>query len=216
MRNRSNPVRSMVTLVAVLILASLGTQPCGVPGEELKLDHAISFDGPDGERLMKLVPRGERVKLEDANGELVVRLRLEAGRLRIERAPRELVGFIVPGAEDGNELRVLDSRGGLVLYRLFREPDGDLRLMSRWNKTLHKAKKRDYGFKTVDAADQVQTRVRVKGSKLSIRDAAGKTVLSTEDALPPAAAACFTLSHLSIEYQTGLALGIIYWGLDGH
>ncbi len=163
---------------------------------------------------MKLVPRRERVKLEDANGELLARFTLDAGRLRIERVPHELAGFVVPAGEGGRGLQILDARGGKLIYQLVREPDGDLKLEDGNRKLLYKMKLRDYGFKTVDAGGAVQSRVRVKPGKVSLRDATGRTTLSTEEEIAPAAAACFTLGDLPLVYQTGLALGIIHWGTD--
>jgi len=202
----------MTVILTVAVSLSLGASRCGVPDSEIRLSHAIKFDGPNGKRLMELVPRGQRVKLENARGELVVRFRLEAGRLRIELASRELVGFVAPQAADTGGLQVVGARGASVLYRLRREPDGDLKLQDGAGRTVYEVKLRDYGFKTVDARGAVQSRVRVKPTKVSVRDAAGKTTLSTDDSIPPPAAACFTLNGLPLEFQTGLALAIIHWG----
>ena len=201
-------------IFALLTLFSIGASRCTPTGGEIQLDHAIEFDGLDSARVMKLVPRRERVKLEDANGELLARFTLDAGRLRVERAPRELVGFVVPAGEGGGGLQILDARGGKLIYQLVREPDGDLKLEDHDKNVLYVLKLRDYGFKTVDAGGAVQSRVRVKPEKVSLRDASGRTTLSTRDAIPPAAAACFTLGDLSLEFQTGLALGVIHWGLE--
>ena len=207
-------VLQTTAIVALLISFSLGASRCATRGGEIQLDHSIKFDGPDSAGLMKLVPRRERVKLEDANGELLARFTLDAGRLRVERAPRELVGFVVPPGEGGRGLQILDARGGKLIYQLVREPDGDLKLEDHGHNVLYVLKLRDYGFKTVDAGGAVQSRVRVKPKKVSLRDASGRTTLSTRDAIPPAAAACFTLGDLSLEFQTGLALGVIQWGLE--
>ncbi len=169
---------------------------------------------PNLESYFKLVPRRERVKLEDANGELLARFTLDAGRLRVERAPRELAGFVVPAEEGGRGLQILDARGAKLIYQLVREPDGDLRLEDHGHNVLYVLKLREYGFKTVDAGGAVQSRVRVKPEKVSLRDASGRTTLSTRDAIPAPAMACFTLGDLSLEFQMGLALGIIHWGLE--
>lgn len=201
-------------ILALLTSFSIGASRCTPAGREIQLDHAIEFDGLDSARVMKLVPRRERVKLEDANGELLARFTLDAGRLRVERAPRELAGFVVPAGEGGRGLQILDARGGKLIYQLVREPDGDLKLEDGNRKLLYKMKLRDYGFKTVDAGGAVQSRVRVKPGKVSLRDATGRTTLSTGEEIAPAAVACFTLRDLPLEYQTGLALGIIHWGTD--
>ncbi len=89
-----------------------------------------------------------------------------------------------------------------------------MRLENGSGNLLYKMKRRDYGFKTVDADGRVESRVRVKESKLSLRDATGATTLSTYDVIAPAAFACFTLRELPIEHQAALALGIIHWGPD--
>ncbi|TDJ05926.1 MAG: hypothetical protein E2O71_10010 [Deltaproteobacteria bacterium] len=201
-------------ILALLTSFSIGASRCTPAGGEIQLGHAIEFDGLDNARVMKLVPRRERVKLEDANGELLARFTLDAGRLRVERAPRELMGFVVPAEEGGRGLQILDARGENLIYQLVREPDGDLRLEDHGHNVLYVVKLREYGFKTVDAGGAVQSRVRVKPEKVSLRDASGRTTLSTRDAIPPAAAACFTLGDLSLEFQTGLALGVIHWGLE--
>ncbi len=201
-------------ILALLTAFSIGASRCTPADGEIQLDHAIEFDGLDSARVMKLVPRRERVKLEDANGELLARFTLDAGRLRIEREPRELAGFIALPGEGGRGLQILDARSGKLIYQLLREPDGDLKLEDGNRKLLYKMKLRDYGFKTVDAGGAVQSRVRVKPGKVSLRDATGRTTLSTEEEIAPAAAACFTLGDLPLVYQTGLALGIIHWGTD--
>ncbi len=200
-------------ILALLTLFSIGASRCG-PAGGIQLDHAIKFDGLDSARVMKLVPRGERVKLEDANGELLASFTLEAGRLRVERASRELAGFVVPAGEGGRGLQILDARGGKLIYQLVRQPDGDLQLEDHGHNVLYVLKLRDYGFKTVDADGAVQSRVRVKPEKISLRDASGRTTLFTRDAIPAPAMACFTLGDLSLEFQTGLALGVIHWGLE--
>ena len=201
-------------ILALLASFSIGASRCTPAGGEIHLDHAIEFDGPDGARVMKLVPRRERVKLEDANGELLAHFTLDAGRLRVVRAPREVAGFVVHAGEGGRGLQIRDARGRKLIYQLVRDSDGDLQLEDAGHNLLHKLKLRDYGFKTVDAGGAVQGRVRVKPEKISLRDASGRTTLYTRDAIPAAAAACFTLSDLSLEFQTGLALGIIHWGLE--
>ncbi len=214
MKTEANRLWQMTAIWAVLVSRSLGASRCGAPDGEIQLSHAIKFNGPDSKRLMELVPRGERVKLEDPNGQLLARFTLDAGRLRIERAPRELVGFVVPAGEGGRGLQMLDAPGGELIYQLVLEPDGDLRLEDHGHNVHYVLKRREYGFKTVDAGGAVQSRVRVKPEKVSLRDASGRTTLSTRDAIPAAAAACFTLGDLSLEFQTGLALGIIHWGLE--
>ncbi len=207
-------IMQTMAMVALLISFSLGASTCAPRGGEIQLDHSIKFDGPDSARVMSLVPRKEWVKLEGANGELLARFTLDGGRLRVEREPRELAGFIALAGEGGRGLQILDARGGKLIYQLLREPDGDLKLEDGNRKLLYKMKLRDYGFKTVDAGGAVQSRVREKPGKVSLRDATGRTTLSTEDGIPPAAAACFTLGDLPLVYQTGLALGIIHWGTD--
>jgi hypothetical protein len=199
-------------VLAFLIAASAGLYGCGPPDGEIRLDHSIAFDGVDGTRILKIVPRKGRVNLQDAKGEPLARFKLDEGGLRIERAPRELIGFVAPAASDGKGLQLLASAKGDVLYRLVSEPDGDLRLENGQGSLLYKMKKRDYGFKTVDAMDRVQSRVRVKKAKVSVRDAAGRTTLSTDDPIPAAAVACFTLPNLPVEHQTGLVLAVIHWG----
>jgi hypothetical protein len=200
-------------MIALLVSFSLGASMCAPGGGEIRLAHPIKFDGPGDARVMKLVPRKEQVKLEGAHGELLARFAMDGGRLRVEREPHEAAGFIAPPGEGARGLQVLDGSGGKLMYQLLREPDGDMRLEDDAGKLLYKLKLREYGFKTVDASGAVQSRVRVKPGKVSLRDATGQTTLSTEDEIPPAAAACFTLVDLPLAYQTGLALGIIHWGL---
>ena len=197
-------------LVAASIL--LGVWACGTPDGGIQLDHPINFDGQDGTRALKLVPGKEQVKLQDGNGELLARFELVDGRLQVNRAPPELTGFVVPAA--GGGFHMLEPNESRVLYRLSREPDGDLRLETGSGNLLYKMKRRDYGFKTVDADGRVESRVRVRESKISRRDATGATTLSTSDVIAPAAFACFTLRELPIEHQAALALGIIHWGPD--
>ncbi len=185
-----------------------------LPAGEIQLRHSIELEAPDGTRSLRLVPRSGRVKLQDGNHELLASFKLVEGRLRIARAPRELVGFVVPKTGEVKGLLIIHPSDDRVLYRLTRERDGDLRLVDQNGQVVYESKLRDYGFKTVDAEGRVQSRVRVREGKTSLRNAAGETTLSTKDGIPAAAMACFTLRSLSLEHRVALALGIIHWGVD--
>ncbi len=203
-----------VALATIVLVVSPGAYRCGAPVEEIRLEATIRFDGADGRRLMKLVPRRGQVKLEDAAGDLVARFKLVEGHLRVEGNDRAQLGVVVPADPDGMELHLLEGDHGKLLYRLTREPDGDLRLEDG-ARLLYESKKREYGYKTVDGEGRVRSRVRVKQNKISLREADGQTTLSTKDAIPPAAVACFTWLGLSVEHQTALALGLVHWARSG-
>lgn len=202
-------------LLLLLVLVSTGTSRCGNDVGEIRLDHPIKFDGPDGARSLKILPRPGMVKLEDGEDRLLARFKLVGERLEVERGePRELLGFVARPPDGSPGIHILAPEQGKVRYRVLREPDGDVRLENGAGTLLYKLKKRDYGFKTVDARDRVQSRLRQRSSKVSVRDATGETTLSTDDPVSPAAAAFLTLGSLPVESRVALLLGVVHWGAD--
>ncbi|MFQ5515448.1 MAG: hypothetical protein ACE5FG_13575 [Myxococcota bacterium] len=198
-------------LLAVGLACASGAPTLPVPAE---LAHGIELDGSGGEDLLQIDPRRKGFTLSDASGHSLARFRIEPDAVRIETPAGQLRARVLRPVDATPEIRIVAGSGDERLYTLIREPDGDLRLVGASGELLYEIKQRRYGLKVTDAAGQLDSKVRVKPDKISIRNALGRTMASTRDPIPPVAAACLALRTLDIGYRAGLALAIIYWRTD--
>ena len=74
-----------------------------------------------------------------------------------------------------------------------------------------KMKVRDDGYKIVNADDQQLGRVKLRSSKISIRDKSGKEVLKTDDTRSALAASCFQLAGLTMPEKGAFAVAVLTW-----
>ena len=195
-------------------LAALGALVGCASGGGIGLWGEIEFDGPEGTDFLALAPQSDGVDLEDGYGDRFGSYALENGVLRVRDGSLNELGFIQP-AEGGQALELRGSGEGDLLFRLDREPDGDMRLEDGAGKVLGKLKRRDDGYKIVDAADQERARVKARPGKTSLRDPAGQTRLSTRDAIPEEAMACFAFDEIPLAFQGGCALAVVHWKFAG-
>ncbi len=193
----------------VLLAVSAALAACATAGG-LGMYDDIEFDGPEGTDFLELTPRYDGVDLVDGYGDPFGRYALEGGTLRVRDGTGNELGSVQP-TEGGAGLELRGHRDGALLFLLDREPDGDLRLEDGAGKTLGKLKRRDDGYRVVDAEGRNRGRVRARTGKISLRDAAGNTRLSTRDPVPPEAVACFAFDEIPLAFQGGCALAIVHW-----
>lgn len=217
--DRRGTARLARPLGAALIAVAIG---CATPGGEpessprlpagSQLELEVDFDAEVQGEALQLTPRaGGVVTLEDGDGDLVAAFRLAGELLEVEAANGERVGVVARSEDRPGGLRVLQVPGGTPLYELRPEPDGDVKLTDAAGRLLYELKLRDYGFKVVDAQGSVESRVRARPEKISIRNPAGVTVLTTREPIPPLAAACISLREFPLEYAGALAVAVIHW-----
>jgi hypothetical protein len=174
----------------------------------------IEFDGPDGYDLLVFQPWSRGMILQDGVGTIMGSYRVDENVLQIEDARGRVSAHVQPSA-DGGQLEVRASKDNALIFRIYREPDGDVRIEDPESRVVFKFKKRDYGYKVVDKQESSLGRVRAKREKTSLRDDDGNTVMSTRDPIPPEAAGCLLLSELPYSVRGGLAVAMIQWRLDG-
>lgn len=206
--------RATLALLSTLFLACSTTSALSPPlaAGGIKLGSEIEFDSSDPQASLELVPKHQNVELEEADEDIVARYRLTDGHIEVQTASGAIAGYIGPLEQNEPGFAILKQPGGPALYRLRLEPDGDLKLQDANGQVLYKLKRRDYGLKVVRANDELESRVRIKGEKTSVRNADGETVFSTRDPLPLATAACLSLVDFPLEFGAGLGLAIIHWG----
>ncbi len=196
---------------AIVGCSQLGS-PSGAGG--LRVRQKIEFDDSRGNEFLKLEPDEKEIELQTASGKKIASIKLRDGTIRLKNGGGQKVASIVlvPGEYVG--LRVSKPDQGDLLFKYGKEPDGDFKLENERGITLYKLKKRAYGYKIEDGNEKILYRVRARDSKTSMRDASGKTVLSTRNPIPAAAAACLTFAKVPVEIRAGLCVAVIHWGLD--
>jgi hypothetical protein len=176
---------------------------------------SVKFRDAAGEVSFRIKPEDGDVRVEDDDGDLLVELRAQAAGLAISSGRRDL-GLVQP-LEGRPGFRVVTEQGGDTVLELRIEPDGDLSLRDGAGEHLYKAKRRDYGFKILDAEGNVQAKVRSRSrsTKTAVRNAAGETYLSTRDPIPAAAVATLALDDVRFAHAVALAVAIVHWGIPG-
>jgi hypothetical protein len=212
-RHRLNLSRALIPVGILALSCTAGGPPTESPIEAggIQLASGIELEGANGADVLRLKPRESDVQLTDGDGTTIARFRIEEGRLRIREAVGGPVGFVE--REEGMGFRIVEAPSGEVLYTLRAEPDGDLRLGDGNGELVYEIKARDYGFKVIDAKGQLEGKIRTKEGKISVRDAAGETVLGTRDPVPAVAVACLALRSVRLSYRAGLLLAVLHWGL---
>lgn len=174
----------------------------------------VRFFAKDGDLLFRLVGVEDGIDVEDGRGERLLALRLRGERLLVEDAHARRLGAVVPPDIDSG-IRIVTAGSDVELFELRIEPDGDLQLTRRGHELVYAIKKRDYGYKIVEASGRVESKIRVSEGKISARDVNGVTFLSTRDALAPEAAAAITLEQVPFPYAVALAVAVAQWGASG-
>jgi hypothetical protein len=178
----------------------------------LSLRHDVEFEGPDSATAFQLRPTATAIDVESATDQLLARLTLDGARLRVENGKGELRGFVLPPAAGSRSYRVVQADGSTQLFEFSREPDGDLNLEDAAGNDVYKIKLRDDGYKVEDMAGAMETRIKAREGKISLRNAADETFLATRDPLSPEAAAAISLEKVDFEFAAGLAVAVSHWG----
>ena len=174
----------------------------------------LKFDGPDDKVAFRVRSTRDALRAEDADGNVLAWFRFSAEQLEVQDAKGRSLANVRPVLKGKILYRVLVPPDNEVLYELRREPDGDLQLKSRFQEMVYKLKRRDYGFKVQTANGETESRVRVKGGKISIRADRGATYLATKDPLRAGAVAVMSLESLPFPHAIGLGLAVQHWGID--
>jgi hypothetical protein len=181
----------------------------------LKLAEEVEFDAADGQVSFQLEPGDGEIEVENGAGDRLAGLRLEGDHIEITDDERRPMGSVVRVSAPRPGFRVLDPDGRTTVVSLRREPDGDLIVEDAAGERLYIVKQRDYGFKTVDRRGKLENKVRVKDSKVSVRDASGDTYLSTRDPISPEAVAVMVLDDVRFGHAVALGVAVAHWGFEG-
>ncbi len=170
---------------------------------------AVHFESGAGRPAFEVQPQGASVEVLDASGRLLVRLLREGDAVVALDQRGGRVGQVRTRPDDDGIILEWSDTGSPPSYGLEREADGDLELEDAAGETLYELKRRDYGFKVVDASGESRLRVRFSDSgKISVRDANDLTYLTTRDPLPIEAAAVWSLPSLPFTRASALAVAL--------
>jgi len=171
----------------------------------------VDFEAFDGRLAFRVETFAEGVRVEDGSGRALLVLRLRDEHLEISSPLEKPLGFVIPIENTGRRFRVLSAGDRAVLFELHIEPDGDLEVVDENGKLVTEAKRRDYGFKILDANGNRVSTIRLRAKKILMRDQTGTTFLSTRDPLSPESAAALAFEALKFEYATALSVAIAHW-----
>ena len=158
------------------------------------------FKGTD---TFSIKPMPDGAKLVDGSEQELARYTIK-DELRVKaknQSDREL------GQIKGAATKIhIEQPGGVRVFALQRQADGDYKLETAAGELVNKIKKRDYGWKIEDAAGKEIAKVKSKSGKTSLRDASDKTILSTKNAISPLAMACLALDQIERPLRVALAI----------
>ena len=192
---------TIIVAFAACTLACAGN-PLRLPSEATR----YVLDGPDGERALVLRLKSDVVVVEDGHYKQLAILRWAQDGVTVEDGNGRNRGRVVK--IDAGKYRVVASSGS-TLFELTSEPDGDIKLIDGDARRVYVIKRRNYGYKLLDAHGVVAARIRSRQGKLSVRDANGVTFLSTRDPIPLKSLVALMLEQIPLEYAAGLAVAIM-------
>ena len=218
LRLRTGYRASVSALVPVLILAWMSALAVSCAHVDragpVQFVSPVKFRDSAGQVSFRLQPDNGDVRVEDDDGDLILALQVRSAGLAISDSRRRPLGLVQP--LDGRPgFRVVAEEGGETVLELRVEPDGDMSLQDASGERIYKLKKRDYGFKIIDGAGALQSKVRARSrsAKTLVRNAAGETYLSTRDPIPAAAVATLALDDVSFAHAAGLCVAIVHFGI---
>lgn len=189
--------------LAVLGLLALA---CATPGP---FDQPHDFEDANDQTVFELKGvSGGAVEVEDGAGKMLYLVTPSEDGVRIQGASGEALGSVSLLA-DGEGYVVKDATGR-ELYKLRVEADRDFKLRGADGQNLYVGKHRSYGYKVMNAADEVESRVKVRSDRrVSVRDAADQKYLSTKiEGADPLAMAVVTLKDIPFVYAAGLSVAV--------
>lgn len=166
----------------------------------------VKFKQADGSEKFSLKFKADGAKLVDSVDNELARLTAdENNKVKIKDADDQTLGYVV--SHDGY-WKIEDAAQAQTLYVLRLQEDGDLKLEDGDDTSIYRIKVRDYGYE-IETPEKVSLyKVKVKGGKLSLRDANEDTVLSTKSAMTSSAMAAFGFDVLTLPQQVGLAYAV--------
>ena len=171
----------------------------------------VDFEAIDGQLAFRLEPFAEGVRVEDGSDHVLLVLRLSEGTLTISSPRGKPLGVVLPIGKEGRRFRVLSPGDRAFVVELHIERDGDLEVIDVDDKIINEAKRRDYGFKILDANGERVSSVRLRENKILLRNPSGTTFLSTRDQLSAESAAAIAFESLRFEHATALSVAIAHW-----
>jgi len=179
----------------------------------IRLSHDVDFRNVAEATSFRLQPADGAIRAEGGGGELLALVELRGDQFSVVDSRGRLVASVRFATDRPGDVHLL-SPAGTLLLRLSTEPDGDLRVEDAEGAIVYKAKRRDYGFKVVDGDGRLESRIRLRKSKTSLRDASGTTYLTTRDFLPADAVAILSMESVRFEHAVGLSVALAHRHLD--
>jgi hypothetical protein len=165
----------------------------------------IKFKTEGGSDLFSLKQETDGIKLVDANNKELARIKTDKpGILKIKDASEKVLGYLVTK----DDWKLQNPDGNKNLYILKRQGDGDYKLKDTADKEIYQIKKSKNGLEIVTPDKKIVYKIKVKDSKISLRDVSDKTIFSTKSKLSPIAFACFGFDVLTREQQAALAYAV--------
>lgn len=211
------PSRALAALAALsLAVASCGSQPAPTGAQATQpvtapasprpmLPSKVKLADGSGAVRWSIEPKPDGAKLLDAQDREVARYVWSAsGRIKARDAADETLGSIAlrPGK------LTIDDPDKRARFALQRQDDGDWKLEDAGDAKLMVIKRRDYGWKVVDAAETLVAKARMRGDEATLEDPAKDTVVASDDGLEPLELACFALDPLEPWQRAGLVLAL--------
>ena len=196
-------LRNLSGLIALPLALLLGC--ASTPGP---YGGSVEFEDASGRMVFELRSgSSDSLRMRSESGALICQLQPEGEAVRVLDARGRKLGTVVP-LQDGVGLLVR-SETGQELYKLIVESDGDFKLRDASGANLYVGKHRSYGFKVLDASDVVESRVKVREGRVSVRDGSGQKYLKAKLESPdPLAMAMLTLQDVPIYFAAGLSFAV--------
>jgi hypothetical protein len=194
-----------------LIVTVSGCAQSPTRSSDIRWPGRVDFDAYDGQLAFRVESFSEGVRVEDRSGAVLLVLRLQGEILAISSPLGKPLGTVVPVENTGRRFRILSVDDRALLFELHIEPDGDLEVVDANGKLVTEAKRRDYGFKILDANGDRVSSIRLRAKKILFRDPTGTTFLSTRDPISPESAAALAFENLRFGYASALSVAIAHW-----
>ncbi len=202
----------LVSALSMILLAG-----CAGPTMNGREGRLVRFESGAGVPAIEIRRDQELLVVRDRDGRMLVRIARTGRQAAATGARGDSLGYVTVDrrADDPARFRWQSIRSEISDFVLKLESDGDLKIKDSAGDTLYKLKRRDYGFKIVDAEGIPVGRVRQSRSgKISIRDGDGITYLSTRDEIPVAVSAVLAAPRIPFSRAVALA-AMLWWEQDG-
>jgi len=191
-----------------LVLAACGEPGAALPGQPVAPAGTapasylakVKWKAAAAAESFAIKVKEDGAKLVDAQENELARLRAEPGKVRIKDAAEQPLGAVHVKASQWH----LKDAAGKVLFQLVRQDDGDLKLQDGGGSLLFRIKRRDYGAEVETPDDRSLFKAKRKNGGLALRDAEEATVLSSDEAGDPQAAALLVVPGLTLPQRAAL------------